>query len=374
MIRVLHFADIVNRHDPIDTVVQHADPQRFQVGLCVRSERHNIAAPVYQERTPRWVLNGTSRRAIPQAARQLARILRDWKADILHTHHYDQMFIGWLATRLYPRTRLIIGRHYSDAIYRLRQRLKVAIFLGVEQTINRAAQRIIVPSTEVFEILTRRQGISKEKVDLIPHGFEPEKYVAPSPSEIYRIRNELGLHGRFVLGNFGRLHEEKGHRYLLEAAATLKQQIPNLLILLAGEGPERGAIERQIQELDLRGVVRLLGWRRDAITLMASVDIVVQPSLGESFGQVMVEALWMRKPLITTNVGGALDIIKDGENGLLVPKEDAAALATAIERLAGDAALRSRLAEAGRTYVAEHLVISKIIKRYEQSYLRAMES
>lgn len=372
MIRVLQFADIVNRYDFIDTIVQHADPSMFELGVCVRSAHHNIAEPVYAAHTPRWVLNGTSRSTVPAAAWKLSRILREWKADILHAHHYDQAFIAWLATRLYPKTRLILGRHYSDSIYRLPPGAKQRALLGVERTVNNAAARIIVPSAYIVEILTKRQGVKSEKIDLVHYGFEPEKYTAPQAIEIEQIKRDLKLEGRFVIGNFSRLHEEKGQRFLLHALATLKQQIPNIMLLVVGEGEERTALEKQVRESGLSDVVQLLGWRRDAMAIMAAVDAVVQPTLQEAFSQVMVEALWMRKPLVITDVSGAPDIITHGENGLLVSRGNADELALAITHLARDENLRQRLGEAGRAYVEEHLVIDKVIKRYEQSYLRAM--
>lgn len=374
MIRVLQFADIVNRHDFIDTIIQRADPSRFEVGVCVRSNESNIEVPVYEERTPRWMVSGATRRGWPRAAWRLASILRAWKADILHAHHYDQAVIGWMATRICPRTRLVLGRHYSDAIYRLPSRLKQNAFLKIERRANNGAARIIVPSVLIREILTKRQGVRPDKVDLIPYGFEPEKYAAVAPSEIERVRQELELEGRFVIGTFARLHEEKGHRFLLEALASLKDKFPRLLLLVVGEGPERAAIEQRIGSAGLAHAVRLLGWRRDAMALMASVDAVVQPTLQEAFSQAMAEALWMRKPLIITDVSGAPDIISDGENGLLVPRGDGAALTRAIERLIEDDALRARLGEAGRAYAEKNLSIGRIISRYEQSYLQAMQA
>jgi glycosyltransferase involved in cell wall biosynthesis len=374
MVRVLQFADIVNRDDFIDTIVRHADPERFQLGVCARSERSNIAKPVYEAQTPWWILGGVSRLALPQSVWQLAALLRQWKADILHTHHYDQAIIGWLATRIVPKTRLVVGRHYSDAIYRLSSEVKRRTLLSLEQRVNRAAARIVAPSRYIQEILTQRQGISQNKIDVIPYGFVPEKYEVPSPDEIQRLRAELGLDGRFVIGNFSRLHEEKGHRFLLEAVAQLRGCLPHLTLLVVGAGPERSSLERQIRSSNLQQVVRLVGWRRDAMTLMASVDAVVQPTLQEAFSQVMVEALWMRKPLVITDVSGATDIIHDGHNGLLVPKGNAAAIAVAIGRLARDAHLRERLGAAGRRYVEEHLTIEKVIHCYEYSYLQALES
>jgi glycosyltransferase involved in cell wall biosynthesis len=108
------------------------------------------------------------------------------------------------------------------------------------------------------------------------------------------------------------------------------------------------------------------------MALMAAMDAVVQPTLQEAFSQVMAEALWMGKPLVITDVSGATDVIRDGENGLLVPKADPNALAGAVARLVADAPLRARLGAAGRAYVEGHLTIEKIIPMYEQVYLRAM--
>jgi glycosyltransferase involved in cell wall biosynthesis len=373
MIRVLQFADIVNRYDFIDTIVQRADRRQFEVGVCVRSQFTNIEEPVYEARTPRWVLNGESTQDVSTAAMQLACLLRDWKADILHAHHYEQALVGWLATRIYRRTRLVLGRHYSDAIYRLESKLKREAFLALEGLTNRAAKRIVVPSTYIREIVTKRQNVDQSKIDVIPYGFEPEKYRTLTPVIVQRLRTELGVDGCVVFGTFARLHEEKGHRFLIRAIESFRGDLPKVRFLFVGEGPERAAIEKQIDEAGLGDVIALCGWRRDGIAMMAAVDAVVQPTLQEAFSQVMAEALWLGKPLVITDVSGAPDIIGNGVNGLLVPKSDSTALAEAIIQLANDSALRSRLGAAGRDYVAENLTATKIIPHYEQAYRRAMD-
>lgn len=372
-IRVLQFADLVNRHDFIDNIVQHANAARFEVGMCTRQAESTIETPVYGSGTPHWVIGAAARRATLWAAWKLARILRDWRADIVHTHHYDQAVIGWLATRMHRRTRLVVGRHYSDAIYRSPARWKRRILLALEGRVNRAAARIVVPSTLIREMLIERQKVDAVKVAMIPYGFEPAKYAVPTEDDIGRLRAELGLVGRFVFGTFARLHEEKGHRFLLEAIAMLRQRYPDLLFLFVGEGGERTALEAQIQRLNLHEAVRLVGWRRDAMTILAAVDAVVQPTLQEAFSQVMAEALWMSKPLIMTDVSGTRDVVTDGVNGLVVPKADAAALAQAIEHIRTNEALRRRLAEAGRAHVETHLQMKNIIGQYEEVYARVME-
>ena len=107
---------------------------------------------------------------------------------------------------------------------------------------------------------------------------------------------------------------------------------------------------------------------------MAAVDIIVQPTLQEAFSQVMAEALWMGTPPIMSDVSGAPDVISDGINGLLVPRANTEALASAIERLARDSCLRERLGRAGRAYVEKHLAIRSVIPQYERVYERALES
>lgn len=371
MIRVLQFADVINRYDFIDTLVEYANRARFEMSVCVRSEKHGIAKPMPPASGKYAVIEGTGRMSIPMAALRLSRLLREWEIDVVHAHHFDQGIIAWLATLLHPRTRLLIGRHYSDSLYRLPGRAKSRVFLGVEQIVNRAATRIVVPSQMIFELLTERQGIDREKVDIVHYGFVPEKYAAVAASDVAAVRREFAMDGRFVAANFSRLHEEKGHRYLVEAAAKLRDRLPELLVLCVGEGPERPAIEKQIAERGLSENVKLAGWRTDAMAIMAASDIVVQSTLQEAFSQAMVESLWMSKPLIMTDVSGARDVLSDGDNGLLVPKADARSLAEAIERLASDRDLGKRLAKAGHEMVEEKLIISKKIREYEQVFERA---
>ncbi len=371
MIRVLQFADVINRYDFIDTLVEYAEPARFEMSVCVRSEEHGIAEPMRPRSGKYKVIAGTSRSNIPMAAWRLARLLREWQIDLLHTHHYDQAVIGWLATRLYGRTKLIVGRHYSDSIYRLPSRVKSRLFLSLEQSVNRAAQRIVVPSKMIYDLLTERQRIDPHKVDVVHYGFVPEKYDAVAASAIEAVRREFAMEGRFVVANFSRLHEEKGHRYLIEAAALLKDPFPELLVLCVGEGPERAMIEEKIAERGLAENVRLTGWRTDAMAIMAAADVVVQSTLQEAFSQAMIEALWMSKPLIMTDVSGARDVICDSENGLLVPKADSQALSRGIEKLAADPAFGRRIAQAGHNMVAEKLVVSKKIKDYERVFEKA---
>jgi glycosyltransferase involved in cell wall biosynthesis len=372
-IRVLQFADQVNRHDFIDNIIRYADPESFEMGVCVRTAESVIAAPAYPQGTPEWVIGAVSRWQLPLAVARLARIIRRWKPDIVHAHHYDEALIASIAIRMRRGTRLVLGRHYSNTVYRSTSGLKRRVYLAVENHVNRVAARIIAPSRFIREILVDWQRVPADKVDCIAYGFAAEKYAAVPAAEVAELRRALDLEGRFVLGNFARLHEEKGQRFLIDAIRMLHARHPNLALLIVGEGAERPRLETQIQSLGLADTVHLLGRRRDAMAVMAAVDAVVQPSLQEAFSQVMAEAMWMAKPLIMSDVSGAVDIIRHEHNGLLVPQGDAGALAAAIERLVDDPSFARRLGQEGKKYVEQHLAMPAIIGRYEEVYRKARE-
>lgn len=364
----MHFADLVNRHDFIDVIARHADRNRFDMSVCTLGIPSNIADPDYGAAGIRnWNLHAPARKHYPRAIVALAAVLRREAIDVVHAHHYEPTVVAAAATILHPRTVLVIGRHYSDAIYLNTDGAKREAMLAVEAACNRRAGRIVAPSTMIADLLCRRPGVPREKVVVIPYGFEDEKF-AVSRDDVRNVREELTLDGRTTIGTFGRLYRDKGQTYLLEAMPELIRAFPDVLLLLVGEGAERPLLERLVTELGLRDHVRFLGWRRDALVVMSAVDIVAQPTLQEAFSQSMIEALWLGKPLLMTDVSGAADVIADQVNALLVPPGQTQALTTALMSLLGDEALRARLGDAARRDVRTELAIDRIVPRFEALY------
>ncbi len=366
MIRVMQFADLINRDDFIDIIIKYADRREFELIACVRTIRTNIAPPDYPPDVHHFVLPGLSRRNIPLAAYRLAGMLRRLKIDVLHTHHYDQAVIGWLATRLHPATKFVVGRHYSNAIYLLARGWRKSLLLKIEDKVNSAADRIVVPSKMISRLLAE-QSVDSAKISVVHYAFSPEKWKTAESSDPNEIRSRLGI-SALVFGNFSRMHIEKGHTYLVKAVAKVRSKLPNVKVLFIGDGPMRAEIEDEIARLQLGEHIQLLGWRTDALSIMAAVDVVVHPTLQEAFPQTMVEALYLRKPLVITPVSGAVDVIEDGVNGLMIPARDPDALAAAMLRLAEDPALRQKLGNAGHDFVERNLSVEKIIPQYEQVY------
>ncbi len=140
-----------------------------------------------------------------------------------------------------------------------------------------------------------------------------------------------------------RMHKKKG----IDTALEAMQSLPNAVLWLAGDGPERTTYQALAGTLGVADRVRFLGWRTDRKSLLEACDICLLPSRYEPFGTVIPEAWSMRKPLVTTPADGARQFVTDGENGLIFPIDDPAALASTVMRISADPALASRLATNG---------------------------
>ena len=182
--------------------------------------------------------------------------------------------------------------------------------------------------------LVRGWGIPAERISVLPNPTPPVPSL-PAPERDGRPP---------LLAFAGRMTAPKALGVALEAVA----RVPEVDLALAGEGDERAALERRAHELGLDGRVRFLGSlpRDEVLALFRRADAALLSSAWENFPHALVEALAVGTPAIATNVGGVAEIVSDGENGLLVPAGDPAALADAIRRFLGDDALRTRLASA----------------------------
>lgn len=158
---------------------------------------------------------------------------------------------------------------------------------------------------------------------------------------------------RPVVGGVGRFSDEKGFDTLIEAMDLL----PSARLLLVGDGEDRAALEDLVRRRGLEGRVTFTGWLAGRWTLQVGLDVLAVPSRSEGFGLVVIEAMQAGIPVVATEVGGLTEIIRDGENGLLVPPGDPAALAAALGQVLGDAGLRSvlvaRAAETAGRYSLE---------------------
>jgi hypothetical protein len=184
----------------------------------------------------------------------------------------------------------------------------------------------------------RSEGVAPEHMTLV-HNFTERRPAVPLAR-----RDFATPEGAPLLLALARLHWMKGLDTLLDAVAKL----PDAYLWIAGEGPDRGKLTAQATQLGIADRVRFLGWREDKEALLATADICVVPSRRESFGAVLIEAWAAGKPLVAAAAEGPRAYVEDQKDGLLVPIDDAEALARAIGRVVADKELRAHMVEGGR--------------------------
>lgn len=208
-------------------------------------------------------------------------------------------------------------------------------------------------------------GIDAHRIRVIPNFADVEEPGAPVDRGSLATPPDAPL---FLA--LGRLHVNKGLDVLLAAMSSL----PDAWLWIAGEGPARPRLEALAAELGVAERVRFLGWRQDRAALLAACDACVFPSRREPFGAVFIQAWAACRPVVVTAAEGPREVVRDGEDALMVPVEDPSALAQAMQRVAQDPALRGSLVAAGhRRYLGE-FTRDKVIDAYLRYYEAALST
>ena len=210
----------------------------------------------------------------------------------------------------------------------------------------------LIANTRGIAAYLTANGWSAERVHYLPNFPTVASAAAPALKE-QRPDAPLAL-------ALGRLHHNKGFDTLLEALARTDR----IYLWLAGDGPERAALERQAHRLRLNDRVRFLGWRDDVPSLLATCDFLVVPSRHEPLGNTIVEAWAAHRPVIATETAGPAELIAAGQTGVLVPIDNAEILAMTLERVADDRDLRRRLADAGYARYVTEFSDKRIVDAY----------
>ncbi|KAA3646318.1 MAG: glycosyltransferase family 1 protein [Chloroflexi bacterium] len=232
------------------------------------------------------------------------------------------------------------------------------------------ATHMVAVSERVRRIAIEEEGARAERVSVITNGIELADVQKFSKAEIASLRASLDVPESTLLAlTVGRLMEQKGHTYLLDAIPQILQQCPDVVFAFAGEGPLRAELEAKASELGISEAIRFLGLRDDIPSLLQAADIFLMPSLWEGLPIAMLEAMRATLPIVVSEVEGVEDVIVDGRNGVLVASKDVPGLAAAVIKLLKDPQRRVKLGEAGRETLAVEYTVERMCKQYEALFL-----
>jgi hypothetical protein len=207
--------------------------------------------------------------------------------------------------------------------------------------------------------LTEEQGVSNDNASYINNFAEFSAVTTPLN------RADLNTSAEdFVFLSMGRLHPVKGMDTALNALA----KVPKAILWIAGDGPEAANLKKLAKDLNVDERVRFLGWRTDRAELFDACDCVLFPSRFEPFGGTFAQAWGAHRPLVTTASEGPSQYVTNGENALMTPIDDVDALATAMQRVMDDAALRAQIVANGFAEFEKLFTINSVLAQYDNLY------
>ena len=330
-------------------------------GLARRGHELTLLCPpearIYAE-APNWGLRTV---ALPIGRKRLAGLLalRRWlranHCDVVSTHSSTD---SWLAALAAGRELPIVRtRHISAPVPRN----------ALSRWLYSRATRIVTAGEALRLDLIARAGVRPERIASVPTGADPAVY-RPGDKQAARTRLELPA-AAMLIGIVATLRSWKGHRYLLEALPE------GALLVIVGDGPQRAALEAQVQASGWQSRVRFAGNQRDVVPWLQAFDIFALPSYAnEGVPQALLQAMLVGLPCVTTEVGSIRELATDGVTALVVAPQNVPALRSALERLMQDAALRARLGAAARRHCAESLSYERMLDRMEAIYAEAAQS
>jgi len=331
------------------SVVILENPRRPQTVLRDRFAAEGIPVTILPIR---WHLDP----ALPAA---LDGLLRREPFDVLHAHLPHGEVYGEMAMRAFPARAFVISRHNDD---RFRRWLPLRLVFAPSL---RRAGRIIAISQAVRRFLIEVEKADAGKIEVVLYGIDADARArAGRPG---RFRREIGARTEPIVGYVGRLTRQKGVDVLLRAFAGVEKRIPDARLVLAGDGPDRPALEELARSLGLRRVM-FLGWRQDITDIMADVSLLAVPSRWEGFGLVALEAMALGKPVVAARVSALPEIVMPEETGLLVSSGSAAELAEALLSLLLDPSRAGRMGRAGIARVKAEFPVGKMAARTAEIY------
>lgn len=297
-------------------------------------------------------------------ALRLSSLICDRGFDVVHTHSSKAGALGRLAGALLSSAARVHTPHTYAFSFEGgtgqggETAGPVGLLMKIEKVMGRLSSAVIHVSESERKDGAALGVVPPDKARVIPNGIQPAAYASPSGGAAWR--EELGIpeHAR-VVGSVGLLNDAKGYDLLVAALAQLPEDVH---LLIVGHGEREAALRRQGQELGLGERLHLAGWRDDLGAAHDAMDVFALPSRWEGLPYALIEAMAAGLPCLSADVNGSRDVFAtDPSCGVLVPREDPAALADGLSRLLGDEPLRARLAKDGPARVAAAFTVDGMV-------------
>jgi glycosyltransferase involved in cell wall biosynthesis len=297
----------------------------------------------------------------PRGLVRLARFVRSWRPDVVHSHMVHANLLARALRFLAPVPALVSTIHNIDEGGRLR--------MAAYRLTNGLVDHMTIVSEAAAHRFVEDRIVPERLLRVIPNGVNTERYRGV-PLEIREnLRRLLGLTDAFVWLAVGRFETAKDYPNMLRAFLRVRERRAEARLLLVGRGSLQEETEALVRELGLAEAVRFLGVRSDIPEVMSAADGYVLSSAWEGMPMVLLEAAAAGLPIVATRVGGNHEVVRDGATGFLVPPRDDAALGQGMLRLMElPAPERRAMGDAGHHHVRSHYGLSRVAEQWEELY------
>lgn len=354
--------------------VRGLDPERFDAFLICGAGGFFDPEVRADPRLRAVFLDSLVREVSP--LRDFLALLELWKTfqnerpDVVHTHSSKAGILGRLAAAL-AGVPVIVHTYHGFGFHGRQAPLVKTLYALLERVCARFTTRLVFVSRANADY-AERHGLGRAADALvIRSGVGLSEFPASVDAAKLKMSAGIGMHKPVVV-SIGNLKPQKNAGDFVAAAALAAAKVPEARFVFIGDGPERRALEARAFALGLEGKFLFLGWRRDGAKWLAASDVFALTSLWEGLPRALVEALRTGLPAVCYAVDGVVDVLRDGENGFLVPAGDVPAFAERLVRLLTDPDLRRRLGAAAAGSIGPEFDIDAMVRAQEALYERLL--
>lgn len=297
-----------------------------------------------------------------ESIREIRKKIKHLKPDIVHVHGTRAGSLGRIAA-IGLKIPVIYTEHLWTKNYKLSSRLANHIQMIAMWFLDMFTDLNIAVSQAVKDFMVDSQISRPAKIKVIYNGIEPQKQKAKPFS-----RKEM------TLGAVGTLNHQKGIQYLIQALPAVLKEFPQTKLIIVGEGEYKSHLENLVKKMKLGKFISFSGFVKDIEEKMAEFDIYVQPSLSESFGLAIVQAMSLGLPVVATNTGGIPEVVTTGKSGILVEVANPKALAGGILELLRDKKRAKEMGELGREEAKIKFNLKEMVGEVEEVYEKMAET
>lgn len=341
-------------------ISSHLNPARFAPSMCALDLDGDLAQELTQLGIPHFVAH---RRGVePAVMGRLYRLFRDNRVDVVHTHHFAQLFYAALPARA-AGARIIHTEHefFTYTVSRTSRTLL--------RPLLRFCEQMTVVGPEVASYFIDTIGVPASRIAIVRNGVNPARFDYDAAA----ARAELGLGPHdFVMGTIGRLEPEKDQATLLEVFKQVHGCHSNARLVIVGDGQLGPELKAQAQRLGIADRTMFLGYRRDIARVLAAMDVFLLPSIREGLPISLIEAMAARRPVVASDIGSVRDLLREGEAGFMVKPRDIQGFTAAVSRFIADPSLGPSMARNGRSTVEASFSLASSIHAYERLYQTAV--